>query len=120
MLSITTTPSQVEQLERLVKASNAQGVVLRSRIILLAHRGKSSKAIGETLKVNQPTVRLWKKRILAGGSEALTRIAAGRGRKPSLSRRKVAAVVRATLHAKPQGWNPLELPLDGQGQGLEL
>lgn len=104
MLSIAATPSQIEQLDRLVKASNtAQGVVLRSRIILLAHRGKSSKAIGETLQVSQPTIRLWKARFLEGGPEALTRIAAGRGRKPSLSRRKVAAVVRATLHAKPKG-----------------
>ena len=104
MLSIAATPSQIEQLDRLVKASNtAQGVVLRSRIILLAHRGKSSKAIGETLQVSQPTIRLWKARFLEGGPEALTRIAAGRGRKPSLSRRKVAAVVRATIHAKPKG-----------------
>ena len=104
MLSITATPSQVKELERLVKASNtAQGVVLRSRIILLAHRGKSSKAIGKTLKISQPTVRLWKGRFLEGGPEALTRIAVGRGRKPSLSRRKVAAVVRATIHAKPKG-----------------
>ena len=104
MLSIAATPSQIEQLDRLVKASNtARGVVLRSRMILLAHRGKSSKAIGETLQVSQPTIRLWKARFLAGGPEALTRIAAGRGRKPSLSRRKVAAVVRATLHAKPKG-----------------
>ena len=103
MLSIAATPSQIEQLDRLVKASNtAQGVVLRSRIILLAHRGKSSKAIGETLQVSQPTIRLWKARFLEGGPEALTRIAAGRGRKPSLSRRKVAAVVRATIHAKPK------------------
>ena len=104
MLLVTATPSQVQELERLVKASNtAQGVVLRSRIILLALWGKSSKAIGKALKVSQPTIRLWKERFLAGGPEALTRIAAGRGRKPSLSRRKVAAVVRATLHARPKG-----------------
>ena len=104
MLSIAATPLQIEQLERLVKASKtAQGVVLRCRIILLAHRAKSSQAIGKTLKVSQPTIRLWKERFVEGGPEALTRIAAGRGRKPSLSRRKVAAVVRATLHAKPKG-----------------
>ena len=104
MLRITATPSQVEQLERWVKATNTpQGVVCRSRIVLLAHQGKSSKAIGKRLKVSQPTIRLWKGRFLNGGPQALRQIAPGRGRKPSLSRRKVAAVVRATLHAKPPG-----------------
>lgn len=104
MLSITATASQVAQLQRWVKASNtAQGVALRSRIILMAHQGKSSKAIGKKLKVSQPTIRRWKERFLQSGTDGLTKIAAGRGRKPSLSRRKVAAVVRATLHGKPKG-----------------
>lgn len=104
MLSITVTALQVAQLQRWVKASNtAQGVALRSRIILMTHLGKSSKAIGKMLKVGQPTIRRWKKRFLQSGTDGLTKIAAGRGRKTSLSRRKVAAVVRATLHGKPKG-----------------
>ena len=104
MLPIKASASEVEQLEGWVKASNTpQGVVKRTRIILLAHKGKSSKAIGQQLKVSQPTIRLWKERFLAGGPQALRKIAPGRGRKPSLSRRKVAAVVRATIHAKPKG-----------------
>ena len=69
----------------------------------MAHQGKSSQAIGKKLKVSQPTIRRWKERFLQSGTDGLTKIAAGRGRKPSLSRRKVAAVVRATLHGKPKG-----------------
>ena len=87
-----------------MKATNTpKGVAKRTRIILLAHKGKSGKAIGQQLKVRQPTIRLWKARFLAGGPPALRKIALGRDRKPSLSRRKVAAVVRATIHAKPKG-----------------
>jgi len=104
MLPIKASGSEVEQLESWVKATNTpQGVVKRTRIILLAHKGKSGKAIGQQLKVRQPTIRLWKARFLAGGPPALRKIALGRDRKPSLSRRKVAAVVRATIHAKPKG-----------------
>ena len=104
MLRIKANVADVEQLERWVKATNTpQGVVLRSRIVLLASQGKSCKAIGKRLKVSQPTIRRWKERLLAGGPAAWRKIAPGRGRKPSLSRRKVAAVVRATIHAKPKG-----------------
>ena len=103
-LRITVTPSQIEQVERWVKAtSTSQGVVCRSRIILLAHRGKSSQAIGKSLQVSQPTSRLWKERFLEGEPRARAQIASGRGRKRSLSRRKAAAVVRAPIHAKPKG-----------------
>ena len=121
MLRITTTPSQIEQLERWVKAtSTPQGVVRRSRIILLAHRGKSSKAIGKSLKVSQPTIRLWKERFLEGGPQALAQIAPGRGRKRSLSRRKVAAVVRATIHAKPKGQTHWSCRAMARSKGLSF
>ena len=86
MLPIKASASDIEQLEGWVKASNTpQGVVKRAWIVLLAHKGKSSKAIGKQLKVSQPTIRLWKARFLAGGPSALRKIAPGRGRKPSLA-----------------------------------
>jgi len=121
MLRIKASEAEIEELERWVKASNTpQGVVRRSRIVLLAHQGKSGKAIGKRLKVSQPTIRLWKERFLAGGPQALRKIAPGRGRKPSLSRRKVAAVVRATLHAKPKGQTHWSCRAMAKAKGLSL
>ena len=121
MLRIKAGEAEIEELERWVKASNTpQGVVRRSRIVLLAHQGKSGKAIGKRLKVSQPTIRLWKERFLAGGPQALRKIAPGRGRKPSLSRRKVAAVVRATLHAKPKGQTHWSCRAMAKAKGLSL
>jgi transposase len=106
-LQITVSQSQVERLERWVKAGNTpQSIALRSLIILEAHRGHSAQAIGQTLKVSPPTIRLWKRRFLEGGPQALTTIAPGRGRKRQISRQKVSALVAATQHTKPPGQTP--------------
>lgn len=104
MLQITVSESEVEQLERWVKAGRTpQSIALRSLIILETHRGQSASAIGRTLKVSQPTIRLWKRRFKEGGPQALTSIAPGRGRKRQISRQKVSALVAATQHTKPAG-----------------
>ncbi len=94
MLQITMKEAQVAQLERWLNAGNTpQSIALRSMIILEAHRGQSAQAIGGTLHVSQPTIRLWKRRFAEGGPQALTRIAPGRGRKRQISRQKVSALV---------------------------
>ena len=104
MLRISARDAQVEQMVGWVKAgSTPQAVVLRSMIVLEAHRGRSDKAISEKLCISQPTVRLWKPRFLEGGSAVLTHVAAGRGRKPKISRRKIAAALHATQHTRPEG-----------------
>lgn len=104
MLQISVSESQLKQLESWVKAGHTpQSVALRSMIILEAHRGESAQAIGRTLKVSQPTIRLWKRRFMEGGPQALTSIAPGRGRKRQISRQKVSALVVATQHTKPAG-----------------
>ncbi len=76
---------------------------MRSMIVLESHRGQSAQAIGKTLQVSQPTIRLWKRRFAEGGPQALTAIAPGRGRKRQMSRQRVTALVQATQHAKPAG-----------------
>lgn len=104
MSQIKVSESQVEQLERWVKAgSTPQSIALRSMIILEMHRGRNAQAIGKTLKVSQPTIRLWKRRFIEGGPQALTTLAPGRGRKRQISHQKVSALVAATQHTKPAG-----------------
>jgi len=47
-------------------------------------------------------VLLWRERFAKGGPTALTEIQAGRGRKRSISAKKIKQVVDATLHTKPK------------------
>jgi len=121
MLPIDASESQIEQLERWVRASSTpQAVVLRSMIILETHRGQSSQAIGRNLKVSQPTIRLWKRRFLEGGPQALSEIAPGRGRKPRISQRKVKTLVEATLHSKPPGQTHWSCRMMAKAKGVSF
>ncbi len=95
-----------EEQERTLRAwvaakTTPQRIVLRSRIVLLAHEGLGNRAVAQRLKISRPTVILWRERFVAGGVQALCEDAPGRGRKPEISPEKVAAVVEATLHTKP-------------------
>ena len=91
-------------LETWVRAHNSpQSVVTRSKIILKAADGLSNNAIAKELAVSRPTVILWRERFAAGGPTALTQVAAGRGRKPSLPAEKVKQIVEATQHTTPPG-----------------
>src|ERR1700682_2706538 len=74
-----------------------QQVALRSRIVLAAAEGQSDNAIARSLAVNRKTVTLWRERFAQQGLDGMWEVAAGRGRKPSYGRRKIAAIVSATL-----------------------
>ena len=79
-----------------------QRVLLRSRIVLLAHEGLANHAIAQRLDISRPTVILWRERFAQDGVEALTEDAPGRGRKHEITPEQVAAVVNATLHTTPK------------------
>ena len=79
-----------------------QRVVLRSRIVLLAHEGLANHAIARRLDISRPTVILWRMRFAEGGVRSVAEDAPGRGRKPRITSEQVAAVVNATLHTTPK------------------
>ena len=85
-----------------VASTTPQRVVLRSRIVLLAHEGLANHVIAQRLDVSRPTVLLWRERFAQGGVKALAEDAPGRGRKPGITPEQVAAVVNATLHTTPK------------------
>ncbi len=92
------------ELERLVRAhTTPRSVAKRARVVLAAAAGESNSAIAQRLGVSRPTVILWRERFTAGGTAALAETRAGRGRKPSISSRKVKQIVEATLHTTPPG-----------------
>jgi transposase len=91
-------------LERWSKAHGTpQSVALRARIVLMAADGESNSAIARKLCVSRPTVIMWRERFAAGGSQALTEVKAGRGRKRTISARKVKEIVIATTQTTPPG-----------------
>ncbi len=91
-------------LETWVRAHNTpQSVAVRSAIVLAAADGVSNNQIAKDVGTTRTTVILWRDRYLAGGTAALTEIAPGRGRKPSIMSDKVASIVKATIETAPPG-----------------
>jgi len=76
-------------------------LVERARIIQMAADGVPSQDIAQELGISRPTVQLWRERFLAYRLEGLEKDAPRPGRIPSISEKKVRAVVEATLHTTP-------------------
>jgi transposase len=97
------TDSQREVLERLARSTTAKhGEVQRARALLLAGDGEPNTAIGARVGVSPTTVKAWRERFGAEGLKGLGVVRPGRGRKPRISQQKVAEIVRATLHDRPE------------------
>jgi len=103
-MHITLSESDRQELERWVNAHRTpQQVALRCRIVLHAATGLQDKDIAERMKINSKTVALWRQRFSNEGPDCLWEVAAGRGRKPTLTTEKVEEVINATLQTTPQG-----------------
>ena len=102
MVNFRLNPEQEKVLETWVRAHGTpQQVVMRCRIVLLAHQGRSDLAIADELGVNRHTCRLWRQRFIAEGPEGLWEVAEGRGRKPQSG--LAEQIINATLKTKPKG-----------------
>jgi len=98
------TDSQREILERLATARAApHREVTRARAVLLAGDGVATTAIAQAVGASPASVTAWRERFAAEGLKGFGQVREGRGRKPSISAEKVAAIVHATLHDKPPG-----------------
>jgi transposase len=112
-------PSEEEQLRQWIGAHGTpQQVALRCRIVLAHGAGRSDSAIAGELSVNRKTVILWRRRFAEQRLDGLWEIAPGRGRKPTYSRRKIAAVVQATLTSQPPGMTHWSCRTLAKSQGL--
>jgi len=76
-------------------------LVQRAKIIQMAAGGMFSHDIAHQLGISRPTVQLWRQRFLAFRCAGLETDAPRPGRIPSISPRKIRAVVEATLHTTP-------------------
>ena len=100
---ITLFPEQRHILEAWLRAPTApQSIVMRAKIVLLtADDELTNTSMAQRLHVSRPTVILWQQRFAAGGLDALTKIAPGRGRKPTISAAEVEEIVNATRQTTP-------------------
>ena len=65
--------SEKQALEAVTRRhSSSQQLVVRARIVLLAHEGKNNEQIGRELKITVDTARLWRSRWLGFQEIALT------------------------------------------------
>ena len=98
--------------------SEAQRVVERAQIILLAADGIQNQEIAQRLRVSRPTVQLWRERFLALRTAGLQKDAPRPGRIPAIADDKVAAIVEATLHSQPPNATHWSTRLMAQAQGV--
>ena len=103
-MPVTLTESDNQELKRWVSAHHTpQQVAQRCRIILAAAKGGQDKDIATDMQINYKTVALWRQRFCSEGPDCLWEVAAGRGRKPQFTAKKIEEVVNATLQTKPAG-----------------
>ena len=117
--TVSLAEAEREQLEQWVAAHGTpQQVALRCRIVLAAVAGETNLQIGAACQIDVKTVALWRGRFIQTGPEGLWEIAAGRGRKPTYSARKIKAIVQATLLSKPEGMTQWSCRQMAQAQGV--
>lgn len=92
------------ELERWVAAHHTpQQVAQRCQIVLSAAAGTPDKRIAADLDINFKTAAFWRGRFREAGIDCLWEVAAGRGRKPRFSKRKIKAIIDTTLQTRPEG-----------------
>ena len=76
-------------------------LVERSRIVLRAADGLQDREIAAELGITAEKAARWRKRFLAGGTEALAKDAPRPGRGRTIKDRKVASIIKLTTSSKP-------------------
>src|SRR5258707_14962749 len=113
------TDGQREILEKLAVARAApHREVTRARALLLAGDGAATTAVAQAVGASPASVTAWRERFAAEGLANFGKGSAGRGRRPSISAEKVAAIVHPTLRDRaPRGTHWASPPL-ARAQGV--
>jgi transposase len=91
-------------LERVARSQTAaHREVVRARVLLDAADGVGNRTIAARHEVSAMTVRAWRAAFTTNGLKGWGKVAAGRGRKPSISDEKIAEIVRLTTQTTPDG-----------------
>jgi len=108
VMSRTAEPIALTPEERTTLGAWARGrshplrLVQRATIIQMAADGMFSQDIARHVGASRPTVQLWRQRFLALRLPGLEKDAPRPGRIPEIPKRKIDAVIEATLHTTPK------------------
>jgi len=103
-VTIILTPEERKQLERWSRGrSTPQRLVLRSKIVLLAAKGRMNKQIVDELDTNPVTVGRWRSRFALLRVDGIRKDAPRPGRKPRIPASIVKRIVDTTLQERPRG-----------------
>ncbi len=103
-LPLPMTDSQRKILQSLARSVSApHREVLRAKALLLAGQGLANAAVAAEVGVSPSTVKAWRVRFAEQGIVKFGEVAKGRGRKPLISKEKIAEIVRVTQETKPVG-----------------
>lgn len=117
--SIILSPDEITALAKWAQGRSISArLVQRARIIQRAAEGAQSKDIAKELAVSRPTVQLWRERFLALRLEGLKKDAPRPGRFPSISAKKIRAVIDATLQSKPPAATHWSVRTMAEAQGI--
>ena len=107
------TSDEREQLARWVRRrKSAQGLALRSQIVLSCATGLTNKEVAAQLGISMPTVGKWRARFIDSRLDGLVDEPRS-GRKPTITAKQVEDVVVATLESTPEHATPLVPEEDG-------
>lgn len=95
-------PEELSTLDKWARGRSIPArLVERAQIIQMAAEGVPNNEIARRLQVSRPTVQLWRDRFLALRLDGLAKDAPRPGRIPEIPKRKIDAVIEATLHTTP-------------------
>jgi transposase len=102
-VDIVLSDEEARELSRLSKSRSVSvRLAERSRIVLLANKGMTNEEIGDELGITRQKAGRWRNRYAERGLEGISRDAPRPGRKPRISSRKVAQVIRLTTQTTPK------------------
>jgi transposase len=100
--ALSLTGEQRDRLELMARSTSLpHRKVVQAKALLLAGDGLPNEEIARRCETTPDTVRRWRAKFAASGVDGVGVIAAGRGRKPSVSGEVVEAIVHDTLHERP-------------------
>ena len=120
-VEIVLSDDEVVELSKLSKSRSVSvRLAERSRIVLLAGKGMTNEEIGKELGITRQKAGRWRERYAESGVEGISRDAYRPGRKPKISSRKVAQVIRLTTQETPQNATHWSQRLMAEKAGISM
>ena len=120
-VEISLSEDDVAELTKLSKSRSVSvRLAERSRIILLAGMGLTNEEIGQKLGMTRQKAGRWRKRYTESGIEGIRQDAPRPGRKPKISSRKVAKVIKLTTQTTPENATHWSQRLMAEKVGISL